>query len=874
MYPELSETVTSVIISVSKRVQLNDTLSQIQGNKIAIKPSGVDMKSIEILLQQYGPMQLLMDRQRQKLISLPRKNLDVLSYLHNAHFLVNHVNASPNVSSLSTVEKYDKLSKLLVVNPKASLPHPSWKIIHDAILVSAIAKHGWIGKDDNCRAITNDESIEWGKPFDEGDVSLPSSSNTDSSLQNMNDVVDKVELKKVASRVVDFMNDQIDTKELKGFNLNLVLKSYGIVAFMVTDDDGQVEKSWRVDSALSDTIAEVNGSTSGINNSSKTDPHAELPPRKDLLKRAKTILSKSSESAIFSGEDKKKVTESVAHQFVILDQGNILNVFLAELLREVVKQTQKTTKMGRKAISLAITEIQHRMKSITDVSERADFTRLGGHIALVERNMRKKCPSRAVKNVIRAILGIKLVSPTNPEDEMFVLDDKASVTPSSKKNESGGKTKSTTKRVNESAAGDLAINKAISAAKQRVKNGDFHDVRVMLGITTIETLILSVMCSQGIPLYSDDWENALNSADDDMCENDYLISWFHMGNVLEVAAEKWVEISQMHLNKAKQGGFDTAHLEVELNARQSAHKEAMRLHQKPIYLAKKTIMLIEAIRLHMGAESKHKGKNGMKPEHGLGSRVLCWNKNHLVKWAKAMAVFKEGQTMHATVMSIRPDSIPAGFLDKKYCKAIFTQISQQTRLRSLFVKYGETELSPMVSKAVKNVRKNGDAWDGRPSWWKNQSKKSSDDFDLLSGVLRFGYGGFDQMLRDNEHFCKYIDNGNDRLYRSSGQQRVNCITRELSGMDDSAETMRLMNERKNRLLQPNDQRVNIGNSIQVGIDAFFTPSAPKAKHGDTPTTNGGNSDDSEIVVLAVVSPKRKEQMTSSPNINSLKKRKI
>ncbi len=865
----MADTVSSVIASVSQEVKHIEVGTE-QANETTINKSNPNLKSLEVFLLQYGPIQLLVDRKRDRTISLSRKNLEILTYLRNAHLLVKRVNTIPNAPSMPPVEKYQRLSKLLSVNPRASLPHPSWKTIQDAILVSAIAKHGWIDKESNVRAIISDDNIRWGKPFDEGNISLPSTTDTDKSSSSCSNVFQKDELKQVALRAVDFLNEQKDCKDLKGFNLNLVLKSYGIASRTAVDEDGQAETDWYLDPNSTSTNTEGNTP----NSVSEDESYKELPTRKDLLKRAKIVLSKCNESDISSSNGTTGDTET--HPFYVLDQSNISNVFLAELLRAAFKQNQKNLKTARALLSLAMHETQNRMRSISTASERADFSRLRGHIALVDQAVRMKQINRPVKNVLRAILGMPLIPPVNPGDEMFIND---SYSLSSINGENSNvRGKNGNKKINESALGDTAINNAISVAKQRAKNTS-KDVEgvALLGITTIETLILSVMCSQGIPIYSDDWEQALHN-DEEIDEFSYLISWYHMGHVLEVAAEKWVEISQANLDNAQEGS-NTASLETELEIRQSAHKEAMRLHQKPIYLAKKTVMLIEAIRLQMGPESKYKSKNGIRPDKGLGQRVLLWNKNHLTKWAKALDVYdhSDGQTMNATVLSIRPDATPVGYLDKKNSKAIYTQISQQTRLRSLFSRYKEDELYPMVLKAVKNVQKSGDIWDDQPYWWGEvgSETESKDDFDLLSGVLRFGYGGFDQMLEENKRFSSCMESGESigRLYRSSGQQRINCVTRELSGIDDSAETIRIMQERKNRLSQSNEpsSRVNTGNSIQVGIDAFF--SAKLKNNNSVPTTDGNNSDDSDIAIVAVVSPKRSAQTATHPK-SSPKRRKI
>ncbi len=809
-------------------------------------PALVDANGIEIFLQHYAPIQLASDRVKNHFLSLPRRTLDILSHLRNAHKLVSRVDSFPDANSIPLTEKYYRLSKLLSVSHRATLPHPSWKPYHDAVLVAAIAKHGWIEKESNCREIINDKDVKWGEPFGAGDIAVSECNQSDSSSNNDVPVYDKEEFKKVALRAISFLEDVKDTKELKGFNLNLVLKTYAIESIKSTNEDGQAEIVWNFDPSLKE--CESSGKSKDMDR--KNDSYVDLPTKKDLLKRAKLILGKPFDSSKPSSEE----DAGAYHDYIILDQGNIYNIFLAELLREVVKFNQKTLKLGRKALSCALFEIEQRLESINDANEHEDFCKLKDQITLVDRHLKKKI-SRPAKNVVRAILDIPPVPPLNPGDEMFVVD-KHIVAHGSVEN-SSSKSKPS-KKTSESALGDQAINKAIAAAKNRAKNGASDDSDQMLGINTVETLMLSVMCSQGIPLYDENWEKMLKYAEDDeSIEDEYLITWYHLGNVLEVAAEKWVEISENQLARHNSEGYDTTQLEMELKLRKDAHQRAVELHDKPIHLAKKAVMLIEAIRQHMGPEIKQKGKNGTKTEHGVGARVFQWNKTHLNKWARALGVVDHGKTRPLISMTINPDIVPAGYLDKKNCNAVFTQISQQSRLRSLFAKHGEKKLLNMVSKAVKAVKRSGDVWEDTPVWWgENIDPASQDDFHLLSGVLRFGYGGFDQMVKDNERFCQLggPNSPQDRLYRSSGQQRVNSLTRELSKIDDSEESMRLLRKQaasKQSKVISKDMKNSSGNTIQVGIDAFFAPTKSAAPAEES-------SDDSEIAVLKVLSPSKRK----------------
>jgi hypothetical protein len=61
------------------------------------------------------------------------------------------------------------LSKAININPRSSLPHNEWTLLHDAILIRAVTEHGWLDSQAACSAIENDKNIRWGAPFDASD---------------------------------------------------------------------------------------------------------------------------------------------------------------------------------------------------------------------------------------------------------------------------------------------------------------------------------------------------------------------------------------------------------------------------------------------------------------------------------------------------------------------------------------------------------------------------------------------------------------------------------------------------------------------------------------------------------------------------------
>jgi len=250
----------------------------------------------------------------------------------------------------------------------------------------------------------------------------------------------------------------------------------------------------------------------------------------------------------------------------------------------------------------------------------------------------------------------------------------------------------------------------------------------------------------------------------------------------------------------------------------------MRLHQSPDRLAKKSIMLLEALRIRMGHTEFQKRKIQKKNDYELGLRPLQWNSKHLLNWATKLEIVQNGRPLANTGADFMTDHrtiTPAGYLDKKGCREIFVQVSQQTRLRSLFVKYSTRELNTMLSKATKISY----GCEG------GNDVESSGNYDqiLLSGMIRYGFGGFDEMIKQPESSCLLLDGGGDVecLTRKSAQQRLNHLTRELSALDDTSDSIKLLNDRKrnrtNTGLDVNGEGLSklSPSRIQVGINTFF-----------------------------------------------------
>lgn len=165
----------------------------------------------------------------------------------------------------------------------------------------------------------------------------------------------------------------------------------------------------------------------------------------------------------------------------------------------------------------------------------------------------------------------------------------------------------------------------------------------------------------------------------------------------------------------------------------------------------------------MGSLHTKSNKPPNEIENGLGSKVLHWCSEELSEWARALEIADQKGAPIAAVscdfMKGDPELNVAAIFDKKACRTVFIQVAQQTRLRSLFVQNGlDSIANDRIAHAVMLSESCGDEWDYRPSWWICNAGKVGapmpcpDDMDLLSGILDYGYSGFDEMIRQTETF--------------------------------------------------------------------------------------------------------------------------
>ena len=918
IHPELAVMVNSIQKSLAANppntvVLGDDFFAQLNYTKLTAG-------SLSTLLDFYAPLQLLVDRISPKKLVLSKKCLSHCGYMKVAHDFV-----GPLVNNACVKDTINRLSEIVFIDKRVTLPHPQWSAKHDAVLIYAVAKHGWIEHDVCIRAITEDSSIKWGFPFEGTKDNASAEGRKKATEEAMNTLV------YVASRAASFFNHENEIIEsLKGLKHQLLVKSFCLVRAKTIpqhpddNNEGVQVVKWEVDADLlreAASAAEVNEAKQGL------DPETtDLPTKKDLLRRAKSMLSKSPDYslAVTSGKKEEGEGATPAGQSIysVLDQSDLANLLLAEMLRSLIQvsfnNSGKRKNIGRKLCAYAIDESQHRVRDLAKLikNEKIDKRLLESlesmkmiveHLILVNRLIRTK--SLQAKHVLRVILGISPQVTKNPSEILFPSDYRSALaaTTLSPSDDIKAPALQPKKLRQEGAIGDQAIRVAMSKASFLGYSREHSTTKntlkyASLQLTTPETLLLTVMGSQGFPVWTSAWEDIVDGDSVNPARqgpgHHCVISWDGMGQVFEAAAELWHTTAAAKLSRRrnvfnekygnlhedcpakKQATMKLLCLEKEEIAKRRALAIAADYSSNPRKLAQKCIMLVEALREKMGPVDwkigETKNKRFQKSEHGLCPFVLHWFGNENLKWAESFKIVdscgrpycytaidfvQSGQTAKSDE---RIDV--AAVMEMKGCRKLFTQIAQQSRLRSIFLRYPKAQLLDWVVTAVKNCKVLERKWDGQPNWWRNCGQPSDErnhDFVLLESLLEYGYSGIEESVKllspiivDDDTFPQ-----EEIMSRGVVQRRANQLTRELHTIEETTFAMTHLDSHRD---------FHIGTTtLQSGIQSFFATSTAtkgESKHveiidNDSPTFMKRKVLESNSIELieevAVLSPAKK-----------------
>ena len=880
------------------RRETEESLEKERETDLALTLENAHPEYLKGFVEKYGSFQLIVDRSKASRIGLSRKILTASTLMDKAVAVVRRSvdSAKPDETSV------DRLAKTLVVDKKTALPHPLWTVRHDAVLIHAIAKHGWIDHDASVRAIAADSSVKWGRPFDFEDGTV----NDERSFDNSRQILSS------ADRAAEFFNGNVDMIEaLKGFHQDRIVRSYALTKQEENGSELLAGRTWTVDRESLQLPGNANAS-SVSDSKSKSIEQVELPTKKDLVRRSRTILSKPLSSIC---SEQKPEAEKPSHGYTVLDQRDGANVFLAELLRGVVKEPT-TTKWARKLCVAAVDEARKRADSLsTEVHSDGALAKqveelhsIAEHIEEAKRHIAKSAVQ--YKNVIRAILGEEPQKPRKESDQHQLFPPKRAFTASLKIPTTTSKA---AKRSTPKHAGKPTGEKAIAIARKRLQeqygSGGTAGSETQLELTEIETHILTAACFVGIPVWAEDFNSVFvgsSSASAPGAAGSAKLTWASFGELVVDLAQKVFETAKQNLSKTQdeyrrisdvttdtiledhqdrsvaRAAFDAAkrsYLEKEDVVRQ-----ANEYLSDPSVLAKKCVMLLAKIREHMG--TVHMSALTVRSDNSLGPKVLNWLGKELTRWATSLDLLDNyGRPLAFTAVEFLNDlpeserssiEVFAAF-EKKGCRFVVAQIAMMSRLRSVFVSSEGRSLSEKIVKASRMVKSGGEKWDKEPAGWSPES-----DVVLLRRLVDSGLT--DICLRGTCSFGQEsvpaFSSATFRFTKSVLQTRANQLTRELHAAEESVNAFRVLEERRNAANPVSTaaaaSKTGQQQQQQTGLHSFFGSTRPENDLTGQVIDLAGESasdDNDEVQVVGVAqSPPEKRKSNDSYSSSSSEKK--
>jgi len=382
------------------------------------------------------------------------------------------------------------------------------------------------------------------------------------------------------------------------------------------------------------------------------------------------------------------------------------------------------------------------------------------------------------------------------------------------------------KKEPKSSIAETFMSRAISAYKKNARRSSSsvslavtslsnYDNGGTLDITPFESLLLSVVVSQGFPVFDTNWIGFVEEVGTSM--HDLQLTFPAMTYVLINAAQEWVKVFQIRhaeaaykLEELKRNGASSEDLVKAINAEASASdalqvKKALLAHSeycvKDKYLF--TLSMIEFITKVSNAgqdDRKIINHGDALANNGLGNRVLDWFRKQLKMWNSALknkCVAFSSKTSNSSTTRAVSESCAAS-LDKKACRAILSQIAQQTRLRSIMIQNDAQKFSKMLSTAIRASERAKDTWEKKPSWWSSRSaieEDVKDDYNLLTNVVSSGYSNLNlvQVFGGRARLLT-----GESLTVASIQSRIYHLTRELAIQQETEEMTLIVEQNRAR----------------------------------------------------------------------------
>jgi hypothetical protein len=766
-HPEIEHVIDRTLSEVDavKRKELVEKEKQ-KEKYISITTENVNLNNLQSLLDSYAPLQLLVDRPKQQGLGLPRKLLSTCLSMHTATDVVKRAK-----TAFGDDYSLDQLSSLIAVDHRTFVPHPLWTTQHDAALLNAIVKHGWIECDSSCREITADSSIQWGPPFD-----LKAKVSASAPLEVTPDLIE------AAGRAAALLGKhEAILESVKSFDRDAIVRAYCLRRHVLESDAAEAADSptWHVNM---EGLMEATGATA--------EP-IDLPAKKDLARRVKAVLSRTSDPKDTTLAT-ASATAKVEHNFAILDQSDRANTLLAQLLRaSMSKPGPNCTKMFDLALDEAnkrIGDVEAKMKDSSEsdkgilATQEKELRRIASHIDLAKRTQNKS--ARLSKNVIRAVLAQNPHPPKNPGEPYFPSEKVALV-------------------AGQVAASKSSAELAMEAAQQRMADqnnsrgsdtkpaaGDTGGATSLLNLTKVETQLVQAVCFFGLPVWTEQWKILLDPSSSFASgaaqpTRRHTLTWGKIGRCLSQISNDDLNIATTDLVTAKERPKIDSDLDAqsksdemlwlaERNYETAEHAYGLAVDYSSDNegLAKKAIILCAKIVKMVGSMTP-----STNSDNGLGTKVLRYLGDQVLAWAKSLDMLDDAGQPYAVsaedFLSELSESERSGFVlsssfDKKDCRGLLAQIAMISRARAIFSDLPGDAVEGRLEVAVACIP---EKWPNQPSWWSTTRESASARSILHDRLLlkRLIYAGFSGVLECKASF------GIDALVRLLGLEMMYAL---------------------------------------------------------------------------------------------------
>lgn len=402
-HPELMDMANSLISSLE---QSHCEPSAVSNSIATIDTENISARSLKLFLMDCAPMQLLADRKRGHRVNLTRRLLTHIVLLDGIHKAVATSDSALSPDA-SMDERHAQLSKLMNIDSRTSLPHPEWTVLHDAILIRGVAKHGWLNRDGAETALAQDSTIKWGAPFEIETNKEPEAKEQDPDAEAKFQVA-YTELLSTASRAIAFLNELVDEKFVEAIPAMIrnEMRERLITSFGLNRNES--DETWTVDET---ELEEILRPSKG-----KGADKQDLPSRKKLVKRCRRIANMLIGKVSSHDEEKDDAPEanavddvrkSTSHGFHVIDVSDRHNILICEMIRGLLMLKSNTkADILKQSMSLVLDEISARVENLSDRDGNDDavavLKKMKKDIKLYSKTQAKS--KRGAKNILRVMV--------------------------------------------------------------------------------------------------------------------------------------------------------------------------------------------------------------------------------------------------------------------------------------------------------------------------------------------------------------------------------------------------------------------------------------------------------------------------------------